>query len=606
MTSSSTRTWLRAGLIVLLTLAAYLPALRAGFVWDDDRYVLADVTMTPGGLGKIWLQVGATIQYYPMVFTTFWLEHGFWHLAPWGYHLVNVLLHAAGAILLWRVLERLSVPGAYLAAAIFALHPVHAESAAWITERKNVLCGVFYLWALLTYLRFCGVGPVEPAGPRRWGIYARALVLFVCALLSKTVACCLPAVTLLLLWWKRDRLRLQDVLPLIPMFVIGLGMGLVTAWVEKHTVGAEGEVWALSFAEHCLLAGRILWFYAGKLLWPAGLTFIYPRWQIDSGLWWQYLYPGAAVVVIISLWLLRGRIGKAPLAAVLVFAGTLVPALGFFDVFFMGYSYVADHFQYLASMALIALFAALPAGGFGMLNRRVRALRSSVSRFSASPVLAHLLSAVLLGILATVTWQQARAYKDRQTLWRHTLARNPSCWLAHNNLGVLLAEQEDFEGAAEHYHRALRARPDYLRAHLNLAMLLGRQGEYREAADHCSEALEIRPDSAEAHGTLGTVYAAQGLLHKAAASYRRALQEFQGISGSSRWTALTRLDVAETHYNLGRVLTRQNKFAEAAAEFEEALGLRPGWVEASEAMDRLEWLRATRESRRTPGTPASP
>ena len=318
------RDWIFGLLLIAATVFAYQPVWHAGFIWDDDFYVTNNPTLHDlGGLQRIWFEVGAVPQYYPMVHTTFWLEYHLWGLNPVGYHLINVLLHAITAILLWQVLLRLRVRGAWLAAIIFALHPVEVESVAWITERKNVLSAVFYFAAALAYLRF--VALEEPGGPNRlrWYWYLGALVLFMAALLSKTMTCSLPAALLLVSWWKKGRVQRGEILPLLPFFVVGVGLGLMTAWIEKYHVGAQGAAWSLTFADRCLIAGRALWFYAGKLVWPAHLTFIYPRWKIEPEMWWQWLFPVAAVVVVAGLWLARRRIGKGPLVAVLFFAARL-------------------------------------------------------------------------------------------------------------------------------------------------------------------------------------------------------------------------------------------------------------------------------------------
>ena len=396
---------------------------RAGFIWDDDSYVTNNTPLrTVDGLRGIWGKPGTTIQYYPLVFTSFWVEYQVWKLQPLGYHLVNVLLHALNAVLLWRVLRRLEIPGAWWAAAIFALHPVGVESVAWITERKNVLSGLFYLLAVLAYLRFRPLTAGEPARAPDWRLYWLALGLFVCALFSKTVTCSLPAVLLLLVWWKNGRVERRDVLALAPLFVLGAASGFMTTWMEKHSVGASGAEWALSFVQRCLVAGRALWFYTGKLFWPRHLTFIYPRWEIDASVAWQYLFPVAALVVLIALWLLRSRIGRGPLVAVLFFAGTLVPALGFFDVFPFRYSYVADHFQYLACIGLISLAVSMGTA----ICRRAGTWGRTLGMVAA---------AIVMLILGVSTWRQARIYQDLTTLWRDTLMKNPQCWMAHANLG---------------------------------------------------------------------------------------------------------------------------------------------------------------------------
>ncbi|HSV13511.1 MAG TPA: hypothetical protein VLI90_04585, partial [Tepidisphaeraceae bacterium] len=341
-------------LLLAITLIAYIPIFRAGFVWDDDSYVEQNATLrTLDGLYEIWTNWHATPQYYPLVHTSFWVEYHLWGAtSALGYHIDNVLLHALSAILIWRLLNRLNVPGALLAAAIFAVHPVHVESVGWITERKNVLSLVFYLLALRSYLRSTGSEPVLRD-------YAFSLLFFLLALLSKTVTATLPAAILLIFWWKRGRIRVRAVTPLLPFFVLAAVCGSITGYLERTQVGARGPEWAaLTPLHRVLIASRAVWFYAGKLLVPWRLTFIYPRWSIDPRDPLQWLYLVALIAVIAGLWLRRRRLGRGPLVAVLFFIGTLTPALGFVNVYPMRYSFVADHFQYHASIGLIALAAA--------------------------------------------------------------------------------------------------------------------------------------------------------------------------------------------------------------------------------------------------------
>ena len=339
-------------LIILAALVAYRPALPGDVLWDDDQYVSENpLLFASDGLWRIWARPSESPQYYPLVFSSFWLEAHLWGLSTFGLHLVNVLLHALNAILLWFVLRRLRVPGAWLAGAMFALHPVQVESVAWITERKNVLSGVFFLLSVAAYVRF--------ADERRRPLYVAALLCFLCALLSKTATCFLPVVLLLLQWWKRTRLGRREALDLLPFFCVGLLLGLATIHFEKHDVGAVGDEWALSWVERGLLANRALWFYVGKLLWPANLAFNYPRWEIDATTLWQYIFPGLTIAAVALGWRFRKRIGKAPAVALGCFVAGIAPVLGFFDVYYFRYSYVADHFLYHASMGLIPLVAAV-------------------------------------------------------------------------------------------------------------------------------------------------------------------------------------------------------------------------------------------------------
>ncbi|MGD0651503.1 MAG: tetratricopeptide repeat protein [Verrucomicrobiia bacterium] len=549
-------------LIVLLTVVAYLPAMRGGFIWDDDAYVTGNQTLRSAqGLHQIWLNPKRMAQYYPLTFTVFWVEYQLWGLNPFGFHLVNVLLQAVNAILLWRLLSGLRVPGAWWAAAIFALHPVTVESVAWITERKNVLSCLFYLLALLAYLRFRRLTGEGAARAWHWRFYPLVLVLFLCALLSKTVTCSLPAVLVLLVWWKTGRVEKRDALALLPLFVLGAALGLMTAWTEKHRVGASGAEWALSFVERCLLAGRVLWFYAGKLFWPRELTFIYPRWEIDAGAGWQYLFPLAALVVLIALWLLRSRIGKGPLVAVLCFAGTLVPALGFFDVYPFRFSFVADHFQYLACIGLITL--AVGAG---------TAISQRAGRWGRD--LGALAAAAVLLLLGVSTWRQAHIYKDLETLWRDTLKKNPSAWIAHNNLGVML-QKANVSEAKEHYEQALRLKPDYAEGHNNLGNALLDLGKVTEALGCFEQALRLQPDYIDAYNNLGNALLRLGRVTEALGCFEQALR--------------LNPDHAETHNNLGNALLRLGKITEALEHYEQALRLKPDFAEAHNNLGAVLW-----------------
>ncbi|HUW84568.1 MAG TPA: tetratricopeptide repeat protein [Phycisphaerae bacterium] len=567
------------GLILpLAVLTAYLPAIRGGFVWDDEHYVTDNAALRSlDGLRAIWLKPRATPQYYPLVHTSYWLEYRLWGLKPLGYHLVNVLLHAASAILLWRLLRRLDMPGAWLAAALFALHPVHVESVAWITERKNTLSTAFYLFAALAYVRFARIDHGPPDAPRRWGWYPPALILFLCALLSKTVTCSFPAAVLLVIGYKRGRIRLADLTPLIPFFVLGLVLGLNTAWLEEQHVGAQGQEWALSFVDRGLIAARALWFYLGKLAWPAHLTFTYPRWHIESSVWWQYLYPAAALALVTSLWLLRRRLGPGPLVAALFFGGTLLPALGFVDVYPMRFSFVADHFQYLASIGPITLFAAALTGLARSAQKRIDVSHSRSPSRLALAACQLAAPCLILIVLATLTWRQSRSYKDLETLWRDTLAKNPSAWMAHYNLGNLLSARGDTGDAIVHYRRAAQIKPDFAEGHYNLGVALRSTGRLSEAIEQYRKALQIDPRHADAHNNLGAVLGEQGMHEEAIGHLTAALK--------------IKPDDVVTHSNLASVLLRVGRADKAVQIYRAALVISPNdhglHADLAGALDRL-------------------
>lgn len=539
--------------LLVLTLVAYLPALDNGFIWDDDDYVTANPTLrTLDGLRRIWLEPGAVPQYYPLTFTSLWIDYHLGGLNPFGYHLVNVLLHALNSLLAWRVLRRLAVPGAWWAAALFAVHPVHVESVAWITERKNVLSGLFYLGALLAYLRFAGIGP-GPGRGSAWRWYGLALGLFVFGLLSKTVVATLPAALLLLIGWKRGRIGAREVLPLLPFFAVGAALAGVTVWLERAHVGAVGRDWDLSFFDRCLIAGRAVWFYLGKLLWPATLSFIYPRWKVDPGAAWQWFFPAALLAAAALLWLARRRLGLGPFVAGAFFVATLGPALGFVDVFPMRYSFVADHFQYLASLGPLALFAAL--GAITVAHWPAR------TRWTGGVI-----ALGVLALLAALTARQSESYVDLRTLWTDTLARNPEAWMAHNNLGLLLAEEGRFDAAMRHYRSAIAVKPDDAFARNNLGRALAATGRLDEAIVQLREALALEPGAAETWSNLGNALASQGRYEEAIANYARAVE--------------LRPSFADAHSNLGNALFLMNRRDEAIRSYEVAVHLDPGFADA--------------------------
>ena len=377
--------------------------------------------------------------------------------------------------------------------------------------------------------------------------------MFLLGLLSKTVTATLPAALLVVFWWQRGRLSWRrDVLPLVPWFVLGALAGVFTAAVERKLIGAEGESFDLTIIDRCLIAGRAIWFYLGKLVWPADLMFIYPRWNIDASAWWQYLFPAAALALFGGLWRLRRRT-RGPLAGMLFFVGTLFPALGFLNVYPFRYSFVADHFQYLASWGVISLAAA---GLAIWLGRRER---------WQHPV-GYAVCFVLLAVLAGLTRQQSRMYAGFETLFRTTIARNPTCWMAHNNLGIALAERGQVDEASEHFRRALEIKPDHAEAHNNLSMALQRQGKLDDAIAHAQTALRFNPNYAECHFHLGNTLSQKGQVEEAIGHFRRALE--------------IRPDYTKAHINLGIALLGQRRLDEAERHFRRALEIEPDHIGA--------------------------
>jgi protein O-mannosyl-transferase len=527
-----------AAALLFATVVAYWGVHRAGFVWDDDGHVTRPEMRSLHGLWRTWFEPGATQQYYPVLHSAFWLEHRLWGDAAVGYHMANVLLHVGASFLLYRVLRDLRLPGAHLAAFVFALHPVGVESVAWISEQKNTLSAVFCLAAALAYLRF--------DKGRRAGSYVLATALFVAALLSKSVTATLPAALLVISWWRRGRLSWRgDVLPLIPWFCLGAASGVMTSWMERTFIGAHGGAYAMSLAGRFLVAGRATWFYLGKLAWPADLSFIYPHWDVDARDAGQYLYPAAVLVAIAVLYAIRGR-SRGPLAAALLFVGTLSPALGFISVYPFIYSYVADHFQYLASAAAISAACAgltLATAGLG------RGVRMAAA-------------AAAVAVLAGLTSVQCAKYADAETLWLATLQTNPGCWVARGGLGDLYLKDGRVPEAIIQYEKAIAINASNAESHNDLGIALLRMGRADEAVSQFLATTRIDRGNAEAHNNLGNIFAAQRRLEEAVAQYREALE-----SDPSDGRA---------HYNLGNVLMRTGRAQEAAGEFQRTVALNPG------------------------------
>ena len=525
----------------LLVVVCYLPAmLWGGFVWDDDLCIEVDPVRDVSGLWQIWFSPSAIEEeghYWPLVYTTFWLEHKLWGFDPTGYHIVNVLLHLANTLLLWHLLRRLAVSGAWMVAAVFALHPLHVESVAWVIERKDVLSGLFYFAAVLAYMRF-----VEQ--PSR-GRYAGSLALYAAGMLSKSIVVTLPVALLIWHWWKQGRVTATDLWRVVPFFAVGLviAVGDLSFYqsVEPLSLG-------YSLAERTLIAARALWFYAGKLLWPTNLAVVYPLWDIRVAdpLAWGYLI--AAVALAVALWHFRPRIGRGPLAGALFFAVTLSPVLGFVDYRYMQYAFVADRFQYLAGIGVMAVV--IGSATFGV--RRLSNLWQKGAMGGAAVVL------VVLGLL---TWRQANIWRDDETLNRHIIALNPQARNAHFNLGKTLYQQGRYEKALAAYRVAAEQAPDDFEIHANLGGILNALGRFKEAEIHLRHVLTLNPQERDARLNLGATLYQQGRYEEALAVTRVAVKQAPNFS--------------QGHSNLGAILNELGRSEEAETHLRRSIALNP-------------------------------
>lgn len=581
-------------MLVAVAVLAYAPALSAGFIIDDPENVIDDARMgSIDGLSRIWTEIAPLDyrhQFYPLTTTAYWVQHHFFALEPMGYHAVNVLLHALNAILLWRLLRRLMVPGAWVAAVIFAVHPVHTETVAWVSELKSVLATFFCLASAWCFVKKApgaistGDHPRDGAVPEMAPgafCYLLSLLFFAAALLSKPASALLPAALLIILWWKRS-LDGRALAALAPMVLMASASAALAVYLETNHAAA-GDTTALPLVEQWMLAGRSLGFYGSTLAWPVNLSFIHPGFTLDPANWADHAWSGSIVLLLSVLLAASPWIGRGPCAAVAIFVVALAP-ITFMNVAFTRFSPVADHWQYQASMPIIALAAA---AGMHLwwIGRGVHLRRTAV-----------LAILVYLAVLGGLTWQRATVFESARALWTDTVQRNPAAWIAHAELGRLDAESKDPSSAVAHYQSAIALRPADSSLHNNLGELWMRQSlrdmaraEYRraieldpaapmprsnlgslllaernvgEAIEHLEVAVKLDPRFAPAQNNLGAALTATGRREEALAHYRQAVA----------------LDprMANARYNLANELGALGRHAEAISEYHAVLAISPG------------------------------
>ena len=472
-------------LMVLLTVVVYLPVLRGGLIWDDGSLITENrMVRASDGLYRFWF-TSESPDYRPVAWSLWWLEWRLWDGNPTGYHVVNVLLHAVDGVLVWMILRRLKIPGAWLAALVFAIHPVNVATGAWISEQKNTLSMLFFAVAILLYLRF------DEEGHGRW--YGLSLAAFLLALLTKTAVVMLPVVLLGCVWWRRGRVRGKDWLCSLPYFMASLVLSLVT--IVQHHRALEGtEVQTGGFGARLATAGWVPWFYLSKALLPLNLTMVYPKWDVDPSRWTSYV-PGIILIGSLAVfWWKRETWGRPGFFGLGYFVVMLFPVLGFFDQAFNRYSWVADHWQYYSIVGVIALVVAAGTGIGRRLGQRSRSVGVVVS-------------AVVLVVLAGAAWKRSGVYADGETLWRDNVAKNPNAWVAHYNLAVVLREAHRTQEAIPHYQQVLRIKPGMAEGYYGLGVALGQVGKFQEAIGEYEQALRIEPHYANAQNNLAWLLA---------------------------------------------------------------------------------------------------
>ncbi len=553
------REWVVGLLLAIIIVLVYLPAMHGGFIWDDDDHLTHNaVVVGPLGLKEIWTTSAARI--CPLTLSCFWLQHAFWGLHPMPYHIVNILMHAISAVLLWRILIRLRVPGAWFGALFWALHPVQVESVAWITELKNTQSCVFYLLTIVFFLKWMDIDSAI-SQRRRERDYVLAVVFAALAMASKSSTVILPVVLGLCGWCVRRRWDWQSIYRLIPFFVLAALASGVSVWtVEIERAG--DQQWIRTWPEKLAVAGNIVWFYFGKLLWPQPLVFIYPRWEVDAAQVSSFIGSLCVCGVFLFLWWNRQSRLRLVFFAFAYFLVALLPVMGLVDHYFLRYSFVGDHFQYLASMGVIALVVACGATLFGYAGGRGKWVGGAIG----------VLFAIVLG---SQTWRYERVFADNESLWRDTITKNPSAWIAHNNLGNILASHGQFGEAIDHYKDSLKLNPGNAQSHNNMGVALMAIGQPLLAIEHYTEAMGLNPSYSDAELNLKVARAA--LSNRAEAEGSRLASQGQSAeaigcySDAIRWNP----DNVNAHNNLGSFLLALGRPEAAAMEFMNSIRLNP-------------------------------
>ncbi|MGW8256225.1 MAG: tetratricopeptide repeat protein, partial [Thermoguttaceae bacterium] len=594
-----------AALIVLAAFVVYYPALNGGFVLDDDALLTEnEFIKAPDGLYKFWCTT-ETADYWPVASTSLWFEWRLWGINPTGYHVTNLILHIASALLLWAILRKLCIPGAYFAALIFAVHPVNVESVAWISQRKGLLAMLFSLLSVWWYLEYLARArlrlaaklipnpqsliPISSFILHPSSFYCLSLAAFILAMLSKGSVAVLPVLLFGIVWWQRGTVpflltqksgQSPSVLRLIPFFLVAVVLTLVNIWFQTH---GTGEVFrTASFVERLLGAGSVIWFYLYKAILPLNLAFVYPQWTIQPGdmLWWLPL--AAAVVVTMVLWWFRTGWSRSILFAWGFFCVGLIPVLGFVDVGFMRYSLVADHYQHLAIIGVIGLTAS----GWGVWHERVRKPARWIPKAAA---------ALAAGILMLLTYQQSELYRDPVVLYQDTLKKNPNCWMAYNNLGVAFFHTNRLQEAIKYYRQSLSLKPDHAEALNNLGVALVQVGNVKEAIEDYHESLRIKPNYVDAYNNLGIALTKVGRVEDSINTFQKALRlnpDFPDLHNNlgnallisshldkaiEHYRQAIQLDPehAESHQNLAIALYKAGRLPEAIDQFKELLRLKP-------------------------------
>jgi tetratricopeptide (TPR) repeat protein len=532
------------GSLIAITCLAYQPVFEAGFVWDDNDWVTQNPLVTgERPVSAIWASV-ERLHYYPVAFSLWRVQYALWGESPFGFHLVNILLHALSAGLLILLLERLRIAAAVWIGFAFALHPLQVESVAWVTEMKNTLSALLLLAAALALVR------ARSRDKTVKHLYLLALLLFTAAVLTKTaVAVAALLFPLLVITAKRPQAaHRREALWVSPFIAIGALLGLLAVRLEQGLAGRVAGDFGWGFAERIQMAGRACFFYIEKLLLPHPLSFHYPRWSFEAGLAW--LWPVAAIALLPLGAVLWRKGYRKTLLGCVSYLVLISPALGLFDVYWFRYSFVADHFAYLASIGILALVVSA-------LHRWLPGSRSQRATIGVC----------LLLLLTILSWNRAHVWRDAETLWLATVASNPDSWLAHHSLAMIAYERQQPSVAAARFDAAIRAQPSAVESYTGRALVAQQQQRWRAALEDFDHALSL--DGSYPQARLG-----RGVLRAQLGEAAAAIEDLNLFLASNPTGARAHVARARAYAQLGQLdaALADAQTVQAVPEFR-ALGL---------------------------------
>jgi len=538
---------LKAAVIILATLWVYSPAYHGDWLWDDDQLLTANqAVQSPDGLQKLWFSPD-TADYFPLTLTALWVQWRLWGMNQTGYHVVNVLFHALGGLLVWLLLRRMKLPGAWLGGLIFAIHPICAESVGWVSELKNTISLPLFLLSAYFYVRF--------DDEEKHSFYALSLLCFLASMLAKSAVVMLPVVILLYIWWKREEITRRDVIRTIPFFLVSLILGIVTIYFQHgRAIGVE-TILVGGFFSRLATAGISILFYLWKSAWPFELLPIYPRWKVDPPTAIQFLPWPIIIGTLAWFWSKRATWGRDALFTAGFFLLNLAPVLGFITMSYMRITWVSDHFVYLPLVGLVGAASTAAARLY------------ETTEDSLRPMMLGAATLILCG-LGLMTYRYAGIYQNEDALWNYTLKYNPDAWQAHNRLGAKLFQRGDIDGGFYHFTQSTRLRPDLGETHNNLGTALAAKGRLDEAIAQFTEAYHLTPHILATEANLANALVGAGRFQEASDHYANLIKKEPRN--------------ASFYSNYGVTLFRCGRNEEAIVNFRKALELNPNLKDAKE------------------------